>query len=76
MNNTEGMQIIIQERGYRKTLIRAFSERLSIVKNWNQSEMIMTVDSAEEILYLLKWQENEIESLNAALDNVSQMGDN
>lgn len=33
-----------------------------------------TADLASDVLELLKWQEAEIDSLNVALENVSQMG--
>ena len=41
-------------------------------EGWNTVEL--PIEQAKDILALLKEQEAEIDSLNAALDNITQMG--
>lgn len=58
----------------RDNVIKEFEHLLNAAKGNYQDFVDLTVDGGDEILALLKEQEAEIYSLNAALDNITQMG--
>lgn len=58
----------------REKVIKEFEHLLNAAKGNYQDFVDLTVDGGDEILVLLKEQEAEIYSLNAALDNITQMG--
>lgn len=57
----------------REKVIKKLAVRIqSDSEEWNTIEL--PIEQAKDILALLKEQEAEIDSLNAALDNITQMG--
>ena len=58
----------------KEKIIKEFEHLLNAAKGNYQDFVDLTVDGGDEILALLKEQEAEIYSLNAALDNITQMG--